>query len=210
MSQEPKILSLEDLDTADAKWVSLKKIHWQDQEGKKRVWEAAQRRTRGASGIDAVAILALIHSKTKAFPVSTIIVEQFRPPVDKFVVELPAGLIDANETPEQAAIRELEEETGFVSDTVLDSTPLLVSDPGMSTANMKMVTLNVTLADALEYPEQKLDAGESIVRRVVALKDLYEDLKGYERKGYVVDARLSHLAAGFDLSERLRAGTIPS
>jgi hypothetical protein len=34
------------------RWVSLKKIHWQDQEGKKRVWEAAERKTRGSSAVD--------------------------------------------------------------------------------------------------------------------------------------------------------------
>ena len=34
----------------------------------------------------AVAILALIRSKTRAFPLSTVIVEQYRPPFGKFVV----------------------------------------------------------------------------------------------------------------------------
>ncbi len=34
----------------------------------------------------AVGILALIRSKTRAFPLSTVIVEQYRPPLGKFVV----------------------------------------------------------------------------------------------------------------------------
>ena len=42
----------------------------------------------------------------------------------------PIGLVDDNETPEQAAIRELEEETGFKADSVISSTSLLASDPG--------------------------------------------------------------------------------
>lgn len=45
-------------------------------------------------------------------------------------LELPAGLIDEGETPEQAAIRELEEETGFKAAKVLESSPLQVCDPG--------------------------------------------------------------------------------
>ena len=40
------------------------------------------------------------------------------------------GLIDEGETPEQAAFRELEEETGFKATEVVDSSPIIVSDPG--------------------------------------------------------------------------------
>ncbi|KAI0255927.1 NUDIX hydrolase domain-like protein [Lactifluus subvellereus] len=210
MSQSPKVLSTEDLNTADAKWVGLKKINWQDQTGKERVWEAADRRTRGKSGIDAVAVLALIRSKTRTFPISTVIIEQYRPPVGNFVVELPAGLIDDGETPEGAAIRELQEETGYEAEGVLDSSAVLVSDPGMTTANMKLVVLDVPLNGDMESPDQNLQNGESIVRRTVEVKRLYQELKEYEKKDYLVDARLLHLAAGFDLAERLRAGDIPS
>jgi len=189
----------------------LKKINWQDQSGKKRVWEVAERRTRGSSGIDAVAILALVRSKTRAFPLSTVIIEQYRPPVGKFVVELPAGLIDDGETPEEAAIRELREETGYEAEGVLDSSSVVVNDPGMTNANMKLVILDVTLDGEMESPEQNLEPGETITRRAVEVAKLYSVLKEYEKKeDHIVDTRLLHLAAGFDLAERLRAGAIAS
>lgn len=41
-----------------------------------------------------------------------------------------AGLMDDGETPEQTAIRELEEETGYISSEVIDVSPVLVADPG--------------------------------------------------------------------------------
>src|SRR3954470_10871094 len=41
------------------------------------------------------------------------IVRQYRPALEAFVWELPAGLVDAGETPIDCARRELLEETGF-------------------------------------------------------------------------------------------------
>ena len=40
------------------------------------------------------------------------------------VIEVPAGLIDAGETAEQAAVRELKEETGYVG-VVSESSPVM-------------------------------------------------------------------------------------
>jgi hypothetical protein len=34
----------------------------------------------------AVAVLAILRSKTKAFPLSTVVIEQYRPPIDKFII----------------------------------------------------------------------------------------------------------------------------
>lgn len=39
-------------------------------------------------------------------PLSTILIQQYRPPVESVVVELPAGLVDEGEKPEEAALRE--------------------------------------------------------------------------------------------------------
>ncbi len=42
-----------------------------------------------------------------------LLLNQFRYPLDRVFVELPAGKIDPGESPEETGLRELEEETGF-------------------------------------------------------------------------------------------------
>lgn len=51
---------------------------------------------------------------------------------DSFKPTLPfvLGLIDGDEDAETAAMRELEEETGFKGTRIIESSPLQVSDPG--------------------------------------------------------------------------------
>ncbi|KAI0340720.1 hypothetical protein BDW22DRAFT_1334023 [Trametopsis cervina] len=204
---QPKVLSSGELAPSDAKWITLKKINWRDQDNKDRVWESAERTTRGSSGIDAVAVLAILRSETNAFPTSTVIIEQFRPLVNSFVVELPAGLIDKGESAEEAAIRELEEETGYKARKVIESSPVLVADPGMTNANMKLVVVDVLFPDKLEVYDQKLDAGEFITRRVVEISKLTEEFKGAWR-GFTIDAKLAHFARGYDIAKRLAEGEL--
>jgi ADP-ribose pyrophosphatase len=180
MPQAPKIKKIETLPADEAKWVEFQKISWQDQTGKDRVWEAANRKTRGAAGVDAVAICT----------------------VDAVCVELPAGLVDAKESPSEASVRELHEETGYRGKLTFIS-PTIVSDPGLSSANMQLATVEVNLEEGDEEPEQALDDGEFIERVVVPLDELYERLVQYDREGKTVDARLWHWAAGMHFAKTM-------
>ncbi|MCD6426672.1 MAG: NUDIX hydrolase [Caldisericaceae bacterium] len=66
------------------------------------VWE---RETASYNG-NAAAIVAVDGNEV-------VLIKQFRPSVEETLLEIPAGRIDDGETPEQAASRELEEETGL-------------------------------------------------------------------------------------------------
>ncbi|KAK6523355.1 hypothetical protein TWF281_001335 [Arthrobotrys megalospora] len=194
---EPEITAITTLSSADAKWVELQRIDWKDQTGKPRIWEVAARKTRGSSGIDAVAIAPILVHPSR--PTSTLVVLQYRPPVAAVCVEFPAGLIDKLETPEDAAIRELREETGYEG-KVISISPTIVSDPGMTTANMQLVVMEVNLKEGDPEPKQQLDDGEYIERVVIPLDDLHDRLVEYSKNGYAVDARLHHWAAGIEFA----------
>ncbi|KAF5575885.1 Nudix hydrolase [Fusarium pseudocircinatum] len=198
-TQEPVITKLSDLPVDEAKWITLKKIEYVDQVGKARTWEVATRKTRGKSGVDAVAMGNILLHPSK--PASTLLVIQYRPPLDAYTIEWPAGLIDAEETAEEAAVREFKEETGYDC-KVLSVSPAQAADPGMTNANMQLAMVEVQLGENDEEPEQRLDDGEHIQREIIPLSELYERLVEYsKRERTVVAAKLFHFAAGMHFAQ---------
>ncbi|CAK7264689.1 hypothetical protein SEPCBS119000_001122 [Sporothrix epigloea] len=198
--QEPVITSTEELQTSDARWLALKRIQYVDQQGKSRTWEVATRKTRGKAGVDAVAMGNVLRHPAR--PPATLIVIQYRPPLDAYSVEWPAGLVDADETAEEAAVREFKEETGY-SCRVTSVSPPQAADPGMSNANMQLVMVDVDLTEESNVaPEQRLEDGEHIERVIVPLSEFYDRLLEYAaRDRYVVAAKLFHFAAGMQFAQ---------
>jgi ADP-ribose pyrophosphatase len=63
-----------------------------------------------------------------------VLIRQYRYPVDGYVYEFPAGLVDAGENYEQAAVREMHEETGLVF-TPLKTDPMY-QEPRFTTVGL--------------------------------------------------------------------------
>lgn len=55
----------------------------------------------------------VIYALTDEADPRLVLIRQYRYPMDAYLYELPAGLVDAGETPAQAAVREMKEETGL-------------------------------------------------------------------------------------------------
>jgi ADP-ribose pyrophosphatase len=65
------------------------------------------------TGVGAVAVLAITVDE------EVLLARQYRPGPDRVLDEMPGGVIEAGETPECAAARELAEETGYVGDVTV-------------------------------------------------------------------------------------------
>ncbi len=72
---------------------------------------------------DYVSIIALTAGE------QIVLVRQYRPAVERYTLELPSGHVEANETPEQSARRELAEETGYHAES-MELLGALVPDTG--------------------------------------------------------------------------------
>ncbi|GGP10357.1 NUDIX hydrolase [Oceanobacillus neutriphilus] len=60
-----------------------------------------------------------------------VLVEQYRKPLERTLVEIPAGKLEENENPLTAAVRELEEETGYTT-TNLSQVTSFYTSPGFA------------------------------------------------------------------------------
>jgi ADP-ribose pyrophosphatase len=112
------------------------------------------------SGATAVREVVLHPGGVCAVPVlpdgRILLVRQFRYPLQKYILELPAGKLDSGQSPLETIARELEEEAGVRAARV----ELLCSfhtSPGISNE-----ILHVFLARDLETVPQRLDEGEHL------------------------------------------------
>ncbi|KAI1002672.1 hypothetical protein K3495_g5527 [Podosphaera aphanis] len=195
-----KVLKTEPLKSEDAKWARLILTTYEDPQGTQRTWEYAERQTRPkTSPVDGVGIVAILDLPTGP---EIVLQRQYRPPVDAVCIEIPAGLVDDGETPEQAALRELKEETGYVGELSL-STCIMMNDPGFCNTNLKMIHMTVDMSKPEnQNPQPELEENEFIEVFTLPLRELYAQCEKWETEGYAVDARVATLAEGMEMAKK--------
>ena len=143
-------------------------------------WEYASR----SRGIRAAAILAIDDGHV-------ILVEQYRVPLGRPCLEIPAGLVGdddgaSDESAITAAHRELEEETGYKAETIADL-GMFFSSPGMVSEGFSLLR-----AEGLtRVGEGGGTEGEDITVHRVALKHLAQFVEAKRAAGVGIDVRIA-------------------
>lgn len=124
--------------------------------------------------VDAV-VIAAFHKEIKKL----VIVKQFRVPLNDYVYELPAGLVENNEHIEIAVKRELKEETGL---NLLDINKNLGNNqlylsPGMTEESASLIYCLCDGQLSTEYLEEEEDIEPMLVSREEAKKLLEKNAK---------------------------------
>lgn len=175
----PPTPALESVETVSTGWINKYHLHYTLPDGRPYTYEGVSRKgperyeaalealgSTGAPDPDAVCIVPLL-------PDGSVLLErEFRYPLNSWCVSLPAGLIDAGESLEEAVARELSEETGYrLRDDIAPAVRPL-PQPGFSSTGLTEENVQVVFAQVEPAGQARPDSAELIEPFTVARADL--------------------------------------
>lgn len=175
----PPTPALESVEAVSTGWINKYHLHYALPDGRPYTYEGVSRKgpdryaaalealgSTGAPTPDAVCIVPLL-------PDGSVLLErEFRYPLNSWCVSLPAGLIDAGETLEEAVARELSEETGYrLRDDIIPAVRPL-PQPGFSSTGLTEENVQVVFAQVEPGGQPRPDSAELIEPFTVARADL--------------------------------------
>lgn len=159
---------------AETKFLSIYDATYTNKLGNEKHWMIASRKGHEIltgkyfkgekDDVDAV-VIAAFHEESKKL----VIVKQFRVPLNDYVYELPAGLVEGNEKIEIAARRELKEETGLNILNInknLGNNQLYLS-PGMTEESASLIYCSCEGELSTKY----LEEDEDIIPMLVSIEE---------------------------------------
>ncbi len=169
-----QIKKIEELE--NTKWLSLKSATYINKNGNQSQWEFVSRK-----GNQQVVTAICRSTKTQKY----LLISQFRVPMRKKVIEFPAGLIDEGETVEDAALRELKEETGYEG-KVTHTHPFVSKSAGLSNETTAIVEIETDQNRGMTNMEES----EKIDSFWLGVDEFFENLSNGKFREYNIDTQV--------------------
>jgi ADP-ribose pyrophosphatase len=138
---------------------------------------------RQASGESTIREVVLHPGGVAAIPVLAdgrlLLIRQFRYPIGKFILEIPAGKLDSGQPPLDTIARELEEETGYCARTLTHDCTFYTT-PGISNES-----IHLFIARDLTRSAQRLEEGEHITVEAYSLEECLRKIE----TGEIIDGK---------------------
>lgn len=167
---------------AQTRFLNLYDAEYENKKGMTKHWMIASRKDydtlsaqyfhKGEEKTDAV-VIASLHKESEKL----VLIKQFRLPLNDYIYELPAGLIDPNETPETTLGRELKEETGLELVSLVKAQDKLYLSAGMTDESVCLMYCICTGEVSIDY----LEADEDIEPFLVSREDAEKLLQSGEK-----------------------------
>ncbi len=130
---------------------------------------------RQASGRTTIREVVLHPGGVAAIPIlddgRLILIRQFRYPIGRFILEIPAGKLDSGQSPKDTIARELIEETGYCTASLTYECTFYPT-PGISDESIHLFT-----ARDLTQSAQRLEEGEHITVEAYTLEECMKKIE---------------------------------
>lgn len=142
MPKKPTILSSRKI--AHSRLFIIEQLHLRFENGQERIFERILGRSKGS-----VMVIPMLDDQT------VLLVREYGAAMNDYYLAFPKGVIDSNETPEQAANRELKEEVGYGANKLTRLKPMS-SSPGYFGKPMLLLLAQDLYRESLpgDEPEQ--------------------------------------------------------
>ena len=172
-------------------WLTLVETVYRNKHGEEVVWESVRRRK---PWVGVIAVAKMVPSRR------FILIKQFRPTLNGYVIGFPAGIADGEA---EHALVELKEETGYTG-VIKDVSPVMKSNAGIINDSGMCVYIEVDEhAAENQNPQQTLEPSEDIEVILVPKDDMKTFLLSEYEKGTHIGGNLWYLFVLSDLINQI-------
>lgn len=181
-------------EVAGTKWLVLNEATYLTKNGKEGKWEYVARRG------DPKVVTLVCRSKQSQ---RLLFITQPRVPLNKTIIEFPAGLVDEGETLADAALRELKEETGYTGEVVSMS----LETPKSAGLTNETTTIVECLVDEDRKEDTSLEESEDIHSFWMTPGELVDYFESIDKEKYMLSNDVAMYCWGYLHTQKLENST---